>query len=50
MHGIAARRKLCADGNFIKECLMEAEYDLCPGKPLCLEPLALQQIQLCREP
>ena len=32
MHKMAERRKLLTDGNFIKECTMEAVNDLCPEK------------------
>ena len=41
VHKMADRRKLFTGGNFIKECMMEAENDLCPEKAALLGTICL---------
>ena len=41
MHKIAKRRKPCTDANVIKDCMMEAENDMCPDKSALFGTISL---------
>ena len=48
MHKMAERGKLFTDGNFIKECMMEAVNDLCPEKADLFGRFSLSAISVVR--